>query len=187
MEDSRIIELYNSRNETAISESDKKYGAYCLKIAMNVLSDRGESEESVNDTWLVAWNRIPPAVPENLRLFFGKITRNISLSRYQKRRSLKRGGGEIELALDELEDCVSHPGSVEDEVITKETISLINKYLGSLSEKQRNIFLARYYFVYTIREIADASGKSEEYIRLVLSRTRKKLKKRLEEGGWYDL
>ena len=108
MEDAEIIELYFRRSEEAIAESDRKYGAYCSSIAWRILKSREDSEECVSDTWLRAWGAMPPARPRFLRAFFGKITRNLSLGRYERDHAAKRGGGEVSIALDELGESPIH-------------------------------------------------------------------------------
>ena len=119
MEDSEIIRLYNARSEEAISETVQKYGNYCHSIAMNILSNEEDAEESVNDTWYAAWQSIPPQRPQILSAFLGRLTRNFSLDRWRKLRAFKRGGGEVALALEELRDCVSGKESVEGELIRR--------------------------------------------------------------------
>ena len=182
MEDARIIELYNERDERAIVETEKSYGGYCFVIAKNILSDDGASEECVNDTWLTLWGLIPPEVPRCLRAFCGKITRNLALVAYNKATAAKRGGGQTALALDELDDCIS-PNCVEREFEIKELAKVIDVFLRSLPEKECDIFVARYYFTYPTDEIAARFGMSENHVRTVLSRTRKKFAERLEKGA----
>lgn len=180
MEDQLIIELYNQRDERAIAETEQSYGKYCFTIAINILSDDFAADECVNDTWLTLWGLIPPEVPKCLRAFCGKITRNLALVAYNKATAAKRGGKQTALALDELEDCISS-SNVELEYETKELTRVINKLLRSLPEKESDIFVARYYFTYSTVEIAAKFGMSENHVRAVLSRTRKKLAKRLEK------
>ena len=133
MEDQGIIALFFDRSEQAIEETDKKYGGYCYSIAYNILSNREDSEESVSDTYLAAWNTIPPRRPNFLNAFLAKMTRHISIDRWRKLSAKKRGGGEIILALDELEECVdSH--NVETELAKKELTRVLNMFLSSLTE-----------------------------------------------------
>lgn len=179
MEDQIIIELYNQRDERAIEETERSYGRYCFTIALNILSDDFAADECVNDTWLALWKLIPPEVPKCLRAFCGKITRNLALVAYNKMTAAKRGGGQTLLALEELDDCVS-PDNVERKCEIKELSRAIDSFLRSLPEKECDIFVARYFFTYPIGEIATKLGMSENHVRAVLSRTRKKLAKRFE-------
>lgn len=183
MDDIKIIALYNERNECAISESNQKYGNFCYVIAFNILNDNSDSEECVNDTWYRAWNAIPPEQPASLKGFFGKITRNLALDKYKFNRRQKRGSGETELAWEELKtEDISNP--VEKELLLKELGEKISLFLNKISERDRNIFIARYYFVYPVSEIASRFGLNEKYVANILSRTRKRLLKFLAERGY---
>lgn len=184
MDDKSIISLFSCRDERAIAESESKYGRYCHRVAMNILRDEGTAEESVNDTWLAAWNKIPPAVPVCLRAFFGKITRNVALSKYRNSRAGKRGGGETDLILDELADLVPSDYSLENDYISAQIVKEIDRFLRMLPETERCVFVGRYYYAYSVKELASAHGKSESHIRTLLSRTRKQIRKYLEEGSW---
>ncbi len=179
MDDSTIIRLFNERNEAAISETDKKYGAYCLVIAKNILSSPQDAEECLNDTYLAAWNTIPPTLPKCLRAFLGRLTRNISLKRYRDDRAKKRGGDNVTLALDELEACLSLSESPEQEYIRAELENAINRFLHSLPPRDCDIFICRYYFLHPTAEIARRAGLKPDYVRTVLSRTREKLRQHL--------
>lgn len=183
MDDVRIISLYNDRDETAINESNKKYGKFCYVIAFNILNDNSDSEECVNDTWYKAWNSIPPESPASLKGFFGRITRNLALDKYKYDRRKKRGGGETELALEELKTGVSSD-TVESHILLKELGEQISVFLNKISERDRNVFIARYYFVYPVSEISSRFGLSEKYVANILSRTRKRLIKYLTERGY---
>ena len=183
MDDKAILDLYWSRSERAISETDTKYGAYCFTIAYNILSNREDSEESVSDTYMAAWNSMPPKRPSILSAFLGKMTRYISLDRWKKRSRLKRGGGEIDLCLEELQDCVSGQESTEDKVIRRETIAAVNRFLNSLSETERKIFLCRYWYFDPVPQIAKRFGFSESKVLSMLHRTRGKLARHLEKEG----
>ena len=175
MDDSEIIGLYFSRDERAVEESQAKYGSYCMTVARNVLSVREDCEECVSDTWLAAWQRIPPEMPVCLRAFFGRITRNIAIDRYRRSHAAKRGGGEITLALDELGEILPSGGDAADGMIARETADAVNSFLRSIPERDCNIFLARYYFFHSVGTIAKSLGMTEAYVRVVLSRTRRKL------------
>ena len=140
MEDQGIIALFFERSEQAIEETDKKYGGYCYSVAYNILSNREDSEESVSDTYLAAWNTIPPRRPNFLNAFLAKMTRHISIDRWRKLSAKKRGGGEIILALEELEECVD-TRNVETELAKKELTRVLNAFLSSLPETERNVLL----------------------------------------------
>lgn len=183
MEDQGIIQLFFDRSEQAIEETDKKYGGLCYSIAYNVLDNREDSEESVSDTYLAAWNTIPPRRPNFLNAFLAKMTRHISIDRWRKRSAKKRGGGEIILALEELEDCVDTNG-VETELVRKELTRTLNQFLMSLSEAERNVFLCRYWYLDSIQIISQVSGFSQSKVTSMLHRLRGKLRKRLTEEGY---
>lgn len=183
MEDSAIISLYVSRSENAISETDRKYGAYCFTIANNILSSREDSEESVNDTYLAAWNSIPPQYPNALPAFLGKITRYISLDRWKKGRAAKRGGGELPLALEELGDCVSGKESPEQSVMNRELTRCMNLFLDALPETERKVFVCRYWYLDSIDAIGKRFGFSESKVKSMLYRLREKLREKLEKEG----
>ena len=184
MEDEKIVSLYWERNETAIEKTQEKYGSYCMTIANRILYDHQESEECVNDTWLRAWHTMPPDKPVRLKLFLAKITRNLSFDRYRKRTALKRGNGEMELLLSELAESLPSSQNLEEEIITAEMIECLNRCLGKMPPKQRNIFLKRYFYAQPIAEIAEAFGISYSSVSMILSRTRKKLYGQLEREGF---
>ncbi len=184
MEDNTIIDLYWERSEEAISVTVAKYGGYCYSIAYNILYDKEDSEESVNDTWLAAWNTMPPKRPQILSAFLGKITRYISLDRWKNLHATKRGGGMVPLVLDELEECVSNSKGIEETYVEKEMINSINDFLETLPEKERNVFMCRYWYMDAIQNIAKRFGYTESKVTSMLHRSRKKLKKHLEKEGW---
>lgn len=183
MEDQAIIDLYFLRSENAISETAVKYGGYCYSIANNILANKEDSEECVSDTWLTAWNVMPPRRPTVLPVFLGKITRNGAISRWRERHAAKRGGGEITLALEELRGCVADPDTMENAYEHKETVRAVNTLLGSLTETERNVFLRRYWCVDTMADIAVDFGFTEGKVKSMLHRTRIKLRKHLEREG----
>ena len=182
MEDSRIVEMYWQRDESAISETQQKYGKYLTKIANNILADVEDSRESVNDTYLKAWYSMPPQKPCVLSTFLGRITRQISIDIYRKRNAKKRQGSEYTLALDELFDCAS-PDSPEKEIEAQLLARCIGDYLMTLSDEARNIFMCRYYFFDSMRDISEQFGASESKIKSSLHRTRTGLKNYLEKEG----
>lgn len=183
MEDKEILNLYFSRSESAISETAKKYGTYCLRIANNILHNTEDSEECVNDTYMRAWNAIPPHHPMKLRTFLGKITRNLSLNRYQTYQTQKRGIGQVPLALEELAECIPAHETVEQAIGTLTLTELLNNFLADLPSEPRKIFMRRYWYFHTTKEIAKDFGISEGKVKVSLSRSRSKLKKYLEEEG----
>ena len=156
MDDRKIIELYNQRNEKAISETSLKYGKYCFSIANNILGDRQDSEECVNDTWLKTWNAIPPQEPRSLKLFLGKITRNLALDRYDSRTAKKRECP-LELALEEISECVPDV-SAERESDGGVLRDAINSFLASLPRRTRIIFMQRYWYLSSISEISSSAS-----------------------------
>ena len=183
MDDKAILDLYWSRSEKAISETDAKYGAYCFTIANNILNNREDSEESVNDTYMAAWNSMPPKRPAILSAFLGKMTRYISLDHWKKRSRLKRGGGEMDLCLEELGECVSGQESTEDKLIRRETIDALNRFLDTLSETERKIFLCRYWYLEPVKDIAERFGFTPNRTTVMLRRTRQKLNACLAKEG----
>jgi len=183
LEDTAIVALYWRRDETAIFESSSKYGAFCQTIALNILAVREDAEECVNDTWLRAWNAIPPAKPSPLRAFFGRITRNLSLDRFRASRAGKRGGGTMELILEELEQCVGSGESVEGAFDAGETAAVITRFLDGQPSLQRQLFLRRYWFGDSIAAIAARFALREGTVKSNLFRTRERLRAVLEREG----
>ena len=183
MDDSAIIELYFDRSEQAILETDKKYGGYCYSIAYNILSNREDSEESVSDAYLAAWNTIPPRRPNFFSAFLGKLTRHISIDRWRKLGAKKRGGGEITLALEELETCVD-VHNTENTFERKELTRVLNQFLSALPEPERNVFVCRYWYLDSIQAISEYSGFTRSKVTSMLHRTRGKLRSLLEKEGY---
>ena len=179
MEDHDIIALYFERDEQAIAETSSKYGGYCGSIAMNILSSPEDTEECLNDTWLRAWNSIPPNRPNVLRVFLGKITRNLALDKYKARNAEKRAGGEFAMSLDELDQCVG----MEDDRDSAMIGESISRFLRTQSKETRSVFVCRYFYCDSIGEIARRFGMSEGKVKTVLFRTRSKLKIHLEGEG----
>lgn len=183
MRDEEIIDLYWARKEQAIEETQKSYGNYCYSIAYHILHDNEDSEECVNDTWLRAWNAIPPGKPGRLSVFLGTITRNLSFDRWKYKNAVKRGGGAMEIELEELLDCVPSAQSTEDAVEAAELERVINRFLHTLPEKDCNVFLRRYWFVEEYQEIAGRYQMNLNTVKTSLFRTRQKLKAYLEQEG----
>jgi len=184
MEDSQIIELYWQKNADAISQTSRKYGPYCFTVADNILRNTEDSEECVNDTWLHAWNAMPPQRPNVLRMFLAKITRNLSVNRFHARSAEKRGGGEITFVLDELEDCVAGGVDVEAAYEAKELEQCVRRFVRGLPERDGNVFVRRYFFTEPVAVIAEQYGLTENHVMVILSRTRKKLKLKLVKEGY---
>lgn len=183
MEDQGILELFFARSEQAIAETDRKYGGYCYSIAYNILSSKEDSEESVSDTYLAAWNLIPPRKPNFLNAFLGKITRHISIDRWRKLNARKRGGKETVLALEELGECTVS-SDMEAEIAQRELARILNDFLENLPETERNVFLCRYWYLDSIEAIVHATGFTQSKVTSMLHRTRGKLRKRLSEEGY---
>ena len=183
MDDRQIIELYNERSETAISETANKYGKYCYYIAYHILYDEQDSEECVNDTYLRAWETIPPQYPNKMSAFLGKITRNLALNRYRYYMREKRGCGQIPLVLDELQECVPAANRTEEMIEEKLLVELLNRFLCELPLEKRMMFLRRYWYMSSIQEIANDYEISEGKVKMTLLRTRNKLKQILEKEG----
>lgn len=184
MEDNQIIDLYFRRSETAIRETDTKYGNYCYKIAYNILENSQDSEESVNDTYLSAWNLIPPRCPSRFSTFLGKLVRNHAIDRWRSLSARKRGGSNMNLALDELSECISGVPSAEDIYMQKEISACLNHFLMTLPEHERMVFLCRYWYLNPLEEISAKTGFSTGKIKSMLHRTRISLRKQLEKEGY---
>jgi RNA polymerase sigma-70 factor (ECF subfamily) len=183
MDDNEIVELYWERSENAIAETSKKYSKYCHYISYNILHNSKDAEECVNDTYLCTWNAIPPKCPNCLATFLGKITRNLSLDRYKRYAAEKRGLGQAELVLSELEDCI--PATLDVEQASDEMILVkaLNAFLAALPKITRVVFIRRYWYLSAIKEIAEQNGMSESKVKSMLFRTRNELKKYLKKEG----
>ena len=185
MEDQQILDLYFARSESAITETDRKYGRYCHSIAYNILEDHEDAKEIVNDTYLKAWNTIPPNRPDPLKPYVGMISRHLSLDRYEEYHTQKRGG-QVSLVLEELAECIPDNDSREDigeSVALKDALA---KFIRSLPDKTQMIFLRRYWYASSAAEIAEEYGMRENSVNVLLHRTRKKLKDHLQKEG-FDL
>ncbi|MBE6642066.1 MAG: sigma-70 family RNA polymerase sigma factor [Clostridia bacterium] len=181
MEDKDIIQLYFERSEKAIEATNEKYGRYCRKIAYNILYSDLDAEECVNDTYLNAWNAIPPQNPHRLSAFLGRITRNLALKKYAHSNAKKRKG-ECVSVISELDECIpSTEGSdVADEIALK---MAVNGFLESLNPKTRIVFFQRYWYFLSIKEIALENSMTETNVKVSLKRTREKFKTHLEKEG----
>ena len=204
MEDSAIVALYWARDEQALTETSAKFGAYCRKIALNLLGDRSDAEEVENDTWMAAWNSMPENRPARLAPYLGRITRNLSLDRWKLGRALRRGqGAEVllgeldecipapsgldstleDLVLEELEGCLAGSGRVEHTVEAAEAARMISAFLRRQPEPARGIFIRRYWYGDSMADIAARYAMPEGRVRVILHRTRTKLKKELTAQG----
>lgn len=186
MEDGKILDLYFDRDERALTETQTKYGSYCFTVANGILGCAEDAEEVVSDTWLRAWDSIPPKRPTFLRLFLGKIARNLAFTRWRSGHAEKRGGGETELVLEELSECIPGREAVDDALNAKELAKTIRSFLDTLPEREQDIFLRRYFYAEETPAIAVRYGMKEANVLRILSRTRKKLKDYLTKEG-YDL
>lgn len=184
MEDGTIVELYWQRDESAIAQTASKYGNYLHSISYRILSNAEDAEECVNDTYNAAWEAIPPHRPSLLSTFLGKIIRRISIDRWRKLSADKRGGGEAAVALEELEECVSGSGSVEDEIERRELTRMINEFIRALPHTERQVFMCRYWYMDPVADIAKQFGFSESKVKSMLYRIRGRLRARLEKEGY---
>ena len=184
MDDSRIIDLFWKRDENAIIQTQAVYGRYCRKIAFNILGVEEDVQECLNDTWLGAWNSIPPARPACLSAFLGKITRNLAISKYRAGHALKRTGDRLSESLDELGECAAYTSNNVEEAADRSALeSAINAYLDTVSEKQRKLFVRRYFYMDPVAEIAKMYGLGQSDVKVTLLRMRRALQKKLEDEG----
>lgn len=183
MEDSKIVELYWQRSEAAISATAEKYGKYCNYIAYNILRNSEDAEECVNDTYMRAWNAIPPHKPAQLSTFLGKITRNLSLNKYKGLHAQKRGKGQIDMALSELGECIGQTSRIETMADEMVVVQVINGFLADQPKLNRIVFVKRYWYLSSIKDMAEELAMNENRITSMLFRMRKELKHRLESEG----
>jgi len=181
--DIEIIDLYLQRSESAIDETAKRYGSYCSAIAMNILQNKEDAAECVNDTYLNVWNSIPPQRPATFSTFIGRITRNLSLNKYKALKRQKRGGDETTLLLSELESCIPTNRNVEDEVDGNIFMQAVDKFLSDIKEQDMIFFMRRYWHGDSVSAIAKQFNAGESKVSMSLHRTRKKLKNYLEREG----
>jgi len=183
MKDQEIVDLYWERKESAISATAEKYGAYCHSISYNILHNHEDAEECVNDTYLRAWRSMPPRRPERLSAYMGKITRNLSLNQFKQYTAEKRGLGQTEAVLSELEDCIPADTGVEQALDERVLIGAISQFLRGQPQQKRSLFVRRYWYLCPIREIAESCGMSESKVTSLLFRMRNQLKAHLEKEG----
>ncbi|MCM1189966.1 MAG: RNA polymerase sigma factor [bacterium] len=186
MEDKQIIDLYWARSETAISETADKYGRYCHSIAFHILHSHEDSEECVNDTMFNAWKAIPPQRPNKLSVFLGTITRNLSLKKWEQYSAEKRGAGQVPLALEELQDCIPASEKVGQAADDLTLAEILNRFLSTLPKERRKIFMRRYWYMCSVKEIAADYSIGESKVKMSLLRSRNELRQLLEKEG-YDL
>lgn len=184
MDDEKIVAMFWERDEAAIAEAKKKYGRYCRSIAFSILHSDEDADECENEAYLDAWNSIPPEKPEKLSAFLGRLTRRNAIDRIRKKFAGKRGNGEAALTLDELEECAAQTDAPDERVIEAELSRLIDTFLRSLPETERNVFIRRYWYMDSIDEIAVRFGFSQSKVKSMLMRTRKKLSAELKKGNY---
>ncbi len=184
MDDREIIALFQARDERAIAETLARYGENCRSMARNMLGSAGDAEECVNDAMLKLWNAIPPANPEHFAAYLYTALRRTAMDRWEHQRAEKRGGSQIAAAMDELSECVSAPDDVAAQLEAKELTERINRFLGTLKPTDRNIFVARYYAMMPVQEIAERFGLSVSNVKIRLMRTRAALKKLLTKEAF---
>ena len=185
MEDIKIVELYWQRDEKAIRETDFKYGRYCYAIARNILKNHEDAEECQNDTYLEAWNSIPPERPNVLKSFLGMITRRRALDRYRRKTAQKREGDIALIPLYELEECVADGKSIDDKIAEEELAAAISDFLRSVGETECNVFIRRYFYFDSIDGICERYGFGQSRVKMMLKRTREKLMKYLIKEGFF--
>ena len=186
MDDSEIVEMFWQRNDLAIHEAQAKYGKYCNVIAESILKNKEDAEDCVNEVYLAAWNSIPPSRPRQLSTYLGRLTKNLAVNIMKRRLTEKRGGGEVSLVFEELEECVSGGGSVEQSYEAKELTRAINGFLARQRRSHRKIFMLRYWYCQSVSDIAARLGTTPNTVSVTLARTRKKLKEYLQKRG-FDL
>jgi len=179
LQDHEIVALYHARDEKAIDHSQKQYGAYCYTVAMNILSSPPDADECVNDTWLSAWNSMPPQKPSSLRAYLGKLTRNLSLNRLKALRREKRDV-RLTVAFEELSECIPAPDETESRLICQ----WLNEYLSTLQKTDRQLFVGRYWYNYSVKEMARHYGLSANAVTKRLARVREGLRAYLTERGY---
>ena len=185
--DEEIVELYWNRDEKAITATDDKYRQFLFTIAYNIVHDNLDCEECINDTYLGTWNRIPPTRPNVFQAFLSRIMRNIAVNRYKHNTAAKRVPSELTVSLEELEHCMRSDLTVEEEVAIKRLGDALNDYLCALPERDRLVFMCRYYYADKVIEIADMLGISRNTVTKYLDNIREGLKEHLiEEGIWHE-
>lgn len=184
MDDEQIVVLYWERSENAIRETAAKYENYCHSIAFGILKNHEDANESVNDTWLDAWNSMPPHRPSVLSTFLGKITRRVAIDRWRRDTAKKRGGGEMMLLLEELTECVPAERTVEQDWELTELARTVNDFLLTLPEEKQRVFMCRYWYADSVSSIAKRTGFSQSKVKSMLYHSRKALREYLDKEGF---
>ena len=184
-DDITIIQMFWDRDEKAIAATKEKYGHYCLSIAESILGNSEDAEECVNDAFLKTWDSIPPNKPSVLSAYIGKIVRNLSFNLYKRNNREKRGAGSIEPVLNELSDMIAGPNSTEDDFDGKIMSEAVNSFLSNLTEDKRKIFVCRYWYADSVKDISKRFGMTENSISVILNRLRIQLRNYLSERGIY--
>ena len=179
LSDSEIVSLYHARNERAIEITQRQYGQYCHTVSMNILHSEPDAEECVNDTWLRAWNTMPPKWPQSLCAYLGKITRNLSINRLKSLRSARRDAT-LTLSFEELDDCISAPDDTDASILC----GWIDEYLSTLPRLDRQLFVGRYWYNHSVKELAQHHGLNANAATKRIARTRKGLGNFLKERGY---
>lgn len=187
MEDKKIVAMYWARNPDAIAATQDKYGMFCYQLAWRLLSQSEDSQECVNDTYLAAWNAMPPHRPQVLSMFLAKLLRRIAINRLKHNLSQKRGGGAVSVPLEELAECLSGCESPENQIIAQELSQTIRRFVKGLPHREGDVFVRRYFFAETMEQIAADYRMTENHVAVMLHRTRRKLKAHLiQEGYLYE-
>lgn len=187
MDDGQIIELFFQRSEQAIRETDARYGGYCYAIANNILCNKQDSEECVSDTYLKAWNHIPPTRPRRLAAYLGRITRRLAIDRWREGHTEKRGKGQLTVAIDELDRVLTSGQDPEKKLLQAELTAEVSRFLQNLGEVERRVFILRYWYMDPVADIARQLGFSEGKVSSMLMRTRKKLRAYFMESGVWEV
>ena len=184
MDDMQLIDLYFARNEAALSETESRYGSYCLSVASRILPMRQDAEEVVNDVYLSLWKNIPPQRPDNFKAFIARVTRNTALTRLQREMRKKRGGGVFTEAIDELAEILPAGNSPEEVLEEKELSGLISKFLRQQPEEKRKLFIQRYFYLLSVEDLSAESGLTKSNVKVTLMRMRNNLQEYLEKEGY---
>lgn len=185
MNDEDIIKLFLERSEDAIIETAKRYGKYCYLIAFNILKNKEDAEECVNDVFLKLWTSIPPMLPNSFISYLGVVTRNLALNRYEYYSAQKRGNSQVPFVFDELKECISSTNNVETAINSWYVGEILEEFIIKLDERNRQVFISRYWYFYSIKEISEKYDMSESLVKVSLYRSRKKLKRLLIKAGLF--
>lgn len=183
MDDASIVQLFWSRSEQALTAVSEKYGRFCHSIAHNILGSPEDAEECVNDAYLSLWNSIPPKRPSVIAPFLGRITRNLAINIYKKNHAEKRGSGEFALVLDDLSEVIQGSETADGELLQRELLDTVNSFLSSLSPEKRKIFVRRFWYADSIKDIAKRMNMTENNVSVTINRLKKQLRTLLVEGG----